>query len=507
MPAKQTYLIQLTEAERSKLQQIVNRQNDSLGRIRRAEILLHSAAQFPDINIHQIADLMNIHPQTVHRVCSRHLQGGLRYSVYACRFRKIIRLKNQDRLTLQNILIHPQSSKINIKFAKILLKAEADGKTADIKEMAESTGTTPQTVTRVLKSYLQFGLNAVLNQRGVSEFRLLKKDRITLQELLKQKVNCSWKHRRAFVLLKADAVGTKVVWRDIAQLTGASYSSVRRICNTYKRNGLESVLNFTSHRSKTPYRHSAVRLNLKERTWLQKIAKTTTRKAIRQRALILLNADENGLNRHNTDIAKQVNVCLQTVHNICKRYTEAGLEQLFECYSTNNQSTNNQNRVSFGKKRLNQLSKIRLTRKERRELQNIVREQSCSKGRINRAKILLTVDDSGKNINIDTIITKTGTSVSTIYDTCCRYLEEGFDAAVNHKQLSQPSRTVLLSERQEAELVDLYRKHPPRGRKKWTIQLLREQTLAKKIVPHISYETVRKILKKHDMIPARNQTH
>lgn len=75
-----------------------------------------------------------------------------------------------------------------------------------------------------------------------------------------------------------------------------------------------------------------------------------------------------------------------------------------------------------------------------------------------------------------------------------RYREEGLSAALQEQPRSgQPAKVTL---RQETLLVALACSQPPAGRQRWTVRLLTEQALKRKIVKQIVPETVRRVLKK-----------
>jgi hypothetical protein len=73
-------------------------------------------------------------------------------------------------------------------------------------------------------------------------------------------------------------------------------------------------------------------------------------------------------------------------------------------------------------------------------------------------------------------------------------VEEGFDAALHERR--RPGKQRLLQGRREAFLVALACSDPPRGRKRWTMQLLADRLIELTVVEAISDETVRRTLKK-----------
>jgi transposase len=287
------------------------------------------------INIREIADLFNVTSTTVRRICSCYKREGLRTSLYGSHFTKIVRLKNKERSILEQILNDSQNNfnryKRNQKVAQILLKADHDGNNADVSEIANTIGCANLIVTKTIRIFLDKGLNGILKQPATFRFRLRKKDRKLLQELLNQDVTYSWNYTRAQILLAADIAGTEISWDDITEQTGISRQTVRKICTKYMSEGLDAVLNLTTHRSLIPFRNYPIRLSSEEQLWLKNISETTYREHIRRRALILLNANENGRNLHNTDIVKLVGTNHETVRSLCKRYAKYGVKEAVLC--------------------------------------------------------------------------------------------------------------------------------------------------------------------------------
>lgn len=75
-----------------------------------------------------------------------------------------------------------------------------------------------------------------------------------------------------------------------------------------------------------------------------------------------------------------------------------------------------------------------------------------------------------------------------------RLVTHGFEVTLNGQPRPQPPR--LLDGEQEAKIIALRLGHPPAGFAHWTLRLLADHVVALEIVESISYETVRRTLKK-----------
>jgi hypothetical protein len=73
---------------------------------------------------------------------------------------------------------------------------------------------------------------------------------------------------------------------------------------------------------------------------------------------------------------------------------------------------------------------------------------------------------------------------------------DGEAPALDRKRRETPPTPPILDGRAEAHLVALCCSDPPEGRTVWTMQLLANALVSRRIVTHISAETVRRALKK-----------
>ena len=74
-------------------------------------------------------------------------------------------------------------------------------------------------------------------------------------------------------------------------------------------------------------------------------------------------------------------------------------------------------------------------------------------------------------------------------------MEEGLAASLERRN-SRRQYTRLLDGDAEAYLVALACQEPPEGRSRWTLRLLADRMVALEYVDQVSYQTVRRTLKK-----------
>jgi transposase len=146
----------------------------------------------------------------------------------------------------------------------------------------------------------------------------------------------------------------------------------------------------------------------------------------------------------------------------------------------------------------NEKHEVHLTEAERKKLLAII-----SKGRnkavvIQRAHILLKVDEGKTDAEIGEMLY---VSEQTIRRVRLRFVTDGLQAALEDKP--HPTTGSELDEKQEARVIALACSEPPAGQVRWTLELLVQEILKDGIVTRISPETVRLLLKKTNSNPGK----
>jgi putative transposase len=73
-----------------------------------------------------------------------------------------------------------------------------------------------------------------------------------------------------------------------------------------------------------------------------------------------------------------------------------------------------------------------------------------------------------------------------------------FDAA-------RPGKAPALDQQQQQRIIAVVCSPPPEGRARWTVRLLTEEVIKRKLVPHVGRETIRVLLESHDLKPWREK--
>ncbi len=145
--------------------------------------------------------------------------------------------------------------------------------------------------------------------------------------------------------------------------------------------------------------------------------------------------------------------------------------------------------------------KVTLTQDERAQLTEMTRTGTHAARKIIHALILLNVDrgsyNTEKQINEDICkVLKIG--MRTIDRVKKRFVEEGLDAAL---KMAPTSRVYdkLVDGDMEAHLIALACGEPPKGYARWSLRLLADKLVELRYAEDISYETVRRTLKKTNL--------
>jgi len=135
---------------------------------------------------------------------------------------------------------------------------------------------------------------------------------------------------------------------------------------------------------------------------------------------------------------------------------------------------------------------VDLTEEERSSLLQYIKSGKHSARKLNRARILLLADEGQSDRAIAEVL---HTGIATVQRTRQRFVESNLEGALNEQP--RPGGRRKLDEKGVAVLETLAHSKPPEGRKRWTLQLLADRLVALHVVDSISYEAVRKNLKKN----------
>ena len=135
--------------------------------------------------------------------------------------------------------------------------------------------------------------------------------------------------------------------------------------------------------------------------------------------------------------------------------------------------------------------RVTLTEEERARLQDLTRKGTASARMVRRARTLLLAAE--ERIDED-IASALQIGVATVERTRRRCVEEGVEAALRERP--RPGARPKLGPKERAFVVALACTKPPEGRKRWTMQLLADRVVELRVVPDITDEAIRLLLKR-----------
>jgi len=144
------------------------------------------------------------------------------------------------------------------------------------------------------------------------------------------------------------------------------------------------------------------------------------------------------------------------------------------------------------------LYRVTLTAEERGELESVTRKGSHASQKVINALILLNCDEGrfqDRHMRNEEVAAVLKISLRKIDRLKKRFVEEGLEVALG----GRPSERLYEKKADgefEAHLVALSCSAPPDGFERWSLRMLAERAVELKYIESVSYETVRRVLKK-----------
>jgi transposase len=140
---------------------------------------------------------------------------------------------------------------------------------------------------------------------------------------------------------------------------------------------------------------------------------------------------------------------------------------------------------------------VKLTATERSQLQQLLRAGRAPTRSLTRVRILLKADSGpwGPAWTDEAIQQALEVGQGTVERVRRRYRERGLEGTVHHRK---PRRVYVrkLDGEAEARLIALACGEPPEGQGRWSLRLLAERVVELGMVESVSYQSVRRVLKK-----------
>jgi len=140
-----------------------------------------------------------------------------------------------------------------------------------------------------------------------------------------------------------------------------------------------------------------------------------------------------------------------------------------------------------------------LNEEQRQHLEKLTSSGRVPARQMKRAQILLK-SDMQLNWSYERIMDAFDVSAVTIAQVRKTFMKQGLEVALQRKKPEREYEHALDGEG-EAHLIALACSEPPIGRKHWSLRLLQDRFVKLGHVDSISYETIRRVLKKKNSNP------
>lgn len=142
--------------------------------------------------------------------------------------------------------------------------------------------------------------------------------------------------------------------------------------------------------------------------------------------------------------------------------------------------------------------RVTLTVTERKFLRTQIESGVASREKLNRAWMLLSLDQAGASPQLsDTEVAQSfGVSIRTVENLRKRFVLEGFELSLNGKRRGSRPDRVKIDGKLEAKVIALSCCKAPAGYARWSLRLLADRLVELNHVDSISHESVRQVLKK-----------
>ena len=143
---------------------------------------------------------------------------------------------------------------------------------------------------------------------------------------------------------------------------------------------------------------------------------------------------------------------------------------------------------------------VHLPSKDRQRVAEMLRKGRESARVLRRAAILKQLDGGQKAVHVACNV---GVAAKTVRAIARRYEEEGLESAVYEK--ARPGKQRALDTGQSQRIIAMVCGPVPQGMARWSVRLIAEEAVKRKLAPHVGRETIRILLQSHELKPWREK--
>jgi putative transposase len=143
---------------------------------------------------------------------------------------------------------------------------------------------------------------------------------------------------------------------------------------------------------------------------------------------------------------------------------------------------------------------IDVPKKDQQELRALLKGGVQQVRVVLRALALLQLAEKSSAPQIAKVIPLTSQAIRRVGH---RYEQAGLQGALYEKH--RPGAAEVLDASQKQRIIALVCSNPPEGRARWTVRLVAEEAVRRKLVPTVGREAIRILLLHHDLKPWREK--
>ena len=144
--------------------------------------------------------------------------------------------------------------------------------------------------------------------------------------------------------------------------------------------------------------------------------------------------------------------------------------------------------------------RIEITKKDQKELRKLLSGGVQQVRVVLRAMALLQIAKGASAPHIAGVVPLTPQAIRRVAH---RYEQGGLERALYEKE--RPGAATLLDDSQKQRIIAMVCSQAPEGRARWTVRLIAEEAVKRKLVPNVGRETIRVLLQSHELKPWREK--
>jgi transposase len=143
---------------------------------------------------------------------------------------------------------------------------------------------------------------------------------------------------------------------------------------------------------------------------------------------------------------------------------------------------------------------VQLTQRDREKIHDLL-SGGIQPTRVVLRALALTQLHNGKTVS--EVAANVRLASKTVHDIGRRYQDGDLNRALYDKQ--RPGAVELLDKSQKQRIIAMVCSAPPGGCARWTVRLMAQEAIKRKLVPKVGRETIRVLLLHHDLKPWREK--